>query len=174
MDTRCFSVSPPPKPPRPVLLQPVFSSLDSTLPHPLPDTPPSDSSSQQVPTSDQPLSPRTTTAPNGNPTSPNPPIPTTPLSSSPSTPSQSVTPNSSPPPKNFKSINTLVYGSSPHPLPHALTVDLKNPLTLEPTSYTQASKFPHWRHAMQEEYDALLRNQTCDKTAINDFIEAYV
>ncbi|CAL9006186.1 unnamed protein product [Prunus brigantina] len=35
-----------------------------------------------------------------------------------------------------------------------------DPLSIEPTSYTQASKFPHWQVAMQEEYTALIKNQT--------------
>ncbi|BBN68554.1 transposable element gene [Prunus dulcis] len=35
-----------------------------------------------------------------------------------------------------------------------------DPLSFEPTSYTQASKYPHWKSAMHEEFDALLRNDT--------------
>ncbi|XP_059446478.1 DNA-directed RNA polymerase II subunit RPB1-like [Corylus avellana] len=61
-------------------------------------------------------------------------------------------PSSSPPPRKCKSINTLVYGTSPYHLPHAMTTHLTDPLDSQPTSYTQASQFPHWRLAMQEEY----------------------
>jgi len=32
----------------------------------------------------------------------------------------------------------------------------------EPTSFTQASKFPHWRTAIAEEYNALMANHTWD------------
>jgi hypothetical protein len=32
--------------------------------------------------------------------------------------------------------------------------------TLDPTSYTQASKLPHWRNTMALELDALARNNT--------------
>ncbi|BBH09856.1 transposable element gene [Prunus dulcis] len=48
----------------------------------------------------------------------------------------------------------------PHSLPHALSADCSDPMSFEPTSFTQASKYSHWQAAMQDEYDALLRNQT--------------
>ncbi|KAI5323585.1 hypothetical protein L3X38_032657 [Prunus dulcis] len=33
-------------------------------------------------------------------------------------------------------------------------------MSIEPTSFTQASQSTHWRAAMNDEYDALMRNQT--------------
>lgn len=66
----------------------------------------------------------------------------------------------SPDHENFKSLNELVYETHRHPLPLGLTTTLQDPLILEPSSYTQASRYPHWKATMQEEYDALMRNQT--------------
>lgn len=34
---------------------------------------------------------------------------------------------------------------------------LSNSVDVEPTSYTQASKFPAWQRAMEEEYATLLK-----------------
>ncbi|CAL2279421.1 unnamed protein product [Prunus armeniaca] len=79
------------------------------------------------------------------------------------TPISPSTPQSSPMPPKFRSLdelNRLIHGPPSHPLPQGLTASLKDPLSLEPSSYTQASKFPHWQEAMTEEYDALMRNQT--------------
>jgi len=46
-----------------------------------------------------------------------------------------------------------------YPLPKALTAALV-PTATEPTSYSQASKFVHWREAMNQEFSALLHNGT--------------
>lgn len=54
----------------------------------------------------------------------------------------------------------MTYGTDRHPLPHGLTAALHDPLSFEPTSYTQASKPPHWQQAMKEEYEALIQNHT--------------
>ncbi|CAL8176533.1 unnamed protein product [Prunus armeniaca] len=75
----------------------------------------------------------------------------------------SSTPDTSPLPGKFRSVQELqrlTHGPSPHPLPKGLTASLANSLSVEPTSYTQAAKHPHWQSAMHEEYDALLRNNT--------------
>ncbi|BBN69054.1 transposable element gene [Prunus dulcis] len=72
--------------------------------------------------------------------------------------------------QNFKSLNSIIpFGpetkplyskTSPHPLPHALLAEYSDPMSIEPTSFTQASQSSHWRAAMKDEYDALMRNQT--------------
>ncbi|CAB4283059.1 unnamed protein product [Prunus armeniaca] len=75
----------------------------------------------------------------------------------------SSTPDTSPLPGKFRSVQELqklLHGPSAHPLPEGLTASLANSLFVEPTSYTQAAKHPHWQSAMHEEYDALLRNNT--------------
>ncbi|KAM2315364.1 hypothetical protein ACFX1S_028273 [Malus domestica] len=94
---------------------------------------------------------------------PTPTSPATPFQSSASTTASSPQPVPSPestPPRKFGSINALTYDSPMHPLPHGLTAALEDPMSIEPTSYTQASKFPHWQQAMKEEHDALLQNHT--------------
>jgi len=53
------------------------------------------------------------------------------------------------------SLNELVYDHQQ--ISNALAAKLVNPLIIEPSSYTQANKYVHWRVAMQEEHDALLR-----------------
>ncbi len=106
----------------------------------------------------------TTTKPSHSPTQPPPPLPlqdmpssteNSPLANTPfallwyittqplkyRNRSHLATSNSYPPPRKFKSFHTLIYYSSPHALPHALTAHITNPLTLEPISYNQASKF---------------------------------
>jgi hypothetical protein len=42
---------------------------------------------------------------------------------------------------------------------HLMSLQLDTNI-LDPTSYTQASKLPHWRNAMALELDALARNNT--------------
>lgn len=71
-----------------------------------------------------------------------------------------ASPDSSPAHHKFKSIIVLTYGTNRHPLPHDLTVALYDPLSFEPTSYTQASKHPYWQQAMKEKYEALIQNHT--------------
>ncbi|BBG93197.1 transposable element gene, partial [Prunus dulcis] len=77
------------------------------------------------------------------------------------------TPN---PPQKFKSLQTIIpFGpepkplysqTSPYPLPLALSAEASDPLSLEPTSFTHASKHSHWLDAMHDEYAALMKNQT--------------
>ncbi|CAB4303811.1 unnamed protein product [Prunus armeniaca] len=54
----------------------------------------------------------------------------------------SISPTHAPDHENFKSLNELVYETHRHPLPQGLTTTLQDPLSLEPSSYTQASKYP--------------------------------
>lgn len=48
--------------------------------------------------------------------------------------------------------------STRHPLPEALLTSLDS--QTEPTCFTAANKHPLWRQAMQEEFNALLQNNT--------------
>ncbi|KAD6795364.1 hypothetical protein E3N88_06260 [Mikania micrantha] len=87
---------------------------------------------------------------------PSPNLPNSPSSSenSPPPPSNPPSPSSPPHTRTFKPPNPkyhnqdfLLYHSTPQLFP-------------EPSTSTQALKQPHWRHAMQEEFNALTRNQT--------------
>uniref|UniRef100_A0A2N9HT95 Reverse transcriptase Ty1/copia-type domain-containing protein n=1 Tax=Fagus sylvatica TaxID=28930 RepID=A0A2N9HT95_FAGSY len=58
-------------------------------------------------------------------------------------------------PKNFTD------GTIRYPIPKALLAEAQpNPNTVEPTCFTIANKNPHWRHAMNLEFDALMKNGT--------------
>lgn len=46
-----------------------------------------------------------------------------------------------------------------YPIPKALAISLSKD-SIEPTCYSEASKYAHWRAAMDAEFDALLRNGT--------------
>ncbi|KAI5344101.1 hypothetical protein L3X38_011978 [Prunus dulcis] len=119
-----------------------------------------------------------TANPSPPPTPPSSPIPHTTTSSPASTPPSSPldpslfpnspdTPNH---PQHFKSLKSIVpFGpvtkplyspTHPHPLPHGLSATCSDPTSIEPTSFTQASKYSHWQDAMNDEYDALMKNQT--------------
>jgi len=50
-------------------------------------------------------------------------------------------------------------GTIKNPLPRALIAENSH-MTQEPTCYTEAIKHPHWREAMNVEFDALLHNGT--------------
>ncbi|KAK0607404.1 hypothetical protein LWI29_014365 [Acer saccharum] len=49
--------------------------------------------------------------------------------------------------------------STQHPLPTCLHTVIQN-LDVEPTCYTEASKFPHWQAAMLDEFNALLKQHS--------------
>lgn len=49
--------------------------------------------------------------------------------------------------------------ASRHPLPVCLQAILQNEYD-EPTCYTDAFRFPHWRAAMLDEFNALLKQRT--------------
>uniref|UniRef100_A0A2N9GAK2 Reverse transcriptase Ty1/copia-type domain-containing protein n=1 Tax=Fagus sylvatica TaxID=28930 RepID=A0A2N9GAK2_FAGSY len=52
-------------------------------------------------------------------------------------------------------------GTIRYPIPKALLAEVTHESELpEPTCYTSASKSPHWRRAMNIEFDALLKNHT--------------
>jgi hypothetical protein len=56
---------------------------------------------------------------------------------------------------------TYTDGTICYPIPKALLAETtSDPDLTEPTCYTSASKSPHWRRAMNLEFDALLKNQT--------------
>ncbi|CAH9104736.1 unnamed protein product, partial [Cuscuta epithymum] len=44
--------------------------------------------------------------------------------------------------------------------PKLFTSHISSPCTLEPSTYAQAVKYPHWQQAMHQEYAALMRNKT--------------
>ncbi|VVA33685.1 PREDICTED: Retrovirus-related Pol poly from [Prunus dulcis] len=75
-------------------------------------------------------------------------------------PTPNNTDSPSPLPNRYKSVNKLIYGSTNHLLPHALTANIASTHTFEPTNYTQAAKYPQWQYVLQDEYDALIRNHT--------------
>ena len=50
-------------------------------------------------------------------------------------------------------------GTVRYPLPRALTAQLSSS-SEEPTCFSQAMRFPEWRSAMADEFNALLKNQT--------------
>ncbi|KAI5343744.1 hypothetical protein L3X38_011620 [Prunus dulcis] len=119
-----------------------------------------------------------TANPSPPPTPPSSPIPHTTTSSPASTPPSSPldpsifpnSPNTPNHPQHFKSLKSIVpFGpvtkplyspTHPHPLPHGLSATCSDPTSIEPTSFTQASKYSHWQDAMKDEYDALMKNQT--------------
>ncbi|KAM0984167.1 hypothetical protein PS2_011372 [Malus domestica] len=93
------------------------------------------------------------------------PNPRTHMSTDEPSPSTALTPTNdadvldqahSPDHQKFKSVNNIIYGSTPHPLPQALTAALNDPMSFEPSSHTQVAKYLHWQKAMTEEYEALL------------------
>jgi hypothetical protein len=56
---------------------------------------------------------------------------------------------------------TYTNGTIRYPIPKALLAETtSDPVLTEPTCYTSACKRPHWRQAMNLEFDALLKNQT--------------
>jgi hypothetical protein len=56
---------------------------------------------------------------------------------------------------------TYTNGTIRYPIPKALLAETtSDPVLTEPTCYTSACKSPHWRQAMNLEFDALLKNQT--------------
>ena len=58
-------------------------------------------------------------------------------------------------PKHF------IDGTVRYPIPKALIAEAHlDPNTVEPTRFTIANKNPHWRHAMNLKFDALMQNGT--------------
>uniref|UniRef100_A0A2N9IH96 Reverse transcriptase Ty1/copia-type domain-containing protein n=1 Tax=Fagus sylvatica TaxID=28930 RepID=A0A2N9IH96_FAGSY len=56
---------------------------------------------------------------------------------------------------------TYTDGTIRYPIPKALLAETtSDPDLTEPTCYTSASKSPHWRRAMNVEFDPLLKNRT--------------
>jgi hypothetical protein len=58
---------------------------------------------------------------------------------------------------NIIKLRQLTNGIVCYPIPRALLVEFTTH-DLEPTCYTSAMKDPHWRRAMNVEFDALLKN----------------
>uniref|UniRef100_A0A2N9FV07 Reverse transcriptase Ty1/copia-type domain-containing protein n=1 Tax=Fagus sylvatica TaxID=28930 RepID=A0A2N9FV07_FAGSY len=63
---------------------------------------------------------------------------------------------------NISKPKSFTDGTIKWPSRHALHVMTPSPSMEEPISFTLASKQPEWRHAMNEEFDALLQNGTWD------------
>jgi hypothetical protein len=132
------------------------SSSDSTSPllilrlagHPITS---SDSPSPQSTTSYPPIAlPITKVYTRRPPTTPAPSLPLKPSSLSLSTHHMQIRSKT----KNVTH-KTKAYFATQHPM--SLQLDINN---LDPTSYSQASKLPHWRNAMALELDTLARNNT--------------
>lgn len=66
-------------------------------------------------------------------------------------------------PTNNHNMQTLSKENifKPNPKYSLLTIS-SLPTSLEPTTDSQALKLPEWRHAMNDEFNALLRNETWD------------
>lgn len=73
--------------------------------------------------------------------------------------SGSSTPSSSPP-KKFRRVSEILQHTHPCPLPQSLAVELSDDVLHEPSSYSEAKSYSHWHSAMDDEYQALLQNQT--------------
>ncbi|KAJ9560019.1 hypothetical protein OSB04_005179 [Centaurea solstitialis] len=154
------SVSPPIDPPsisQPSVTLPTYAP-PSALSHA--SSPSSPISPTHTPSSIQPPSHTELSPPHSNISPPNisPSSPVSSVPSSHSTPSQSSSPplpprNRKPNPKYYNP--HFVNNTTVHPIPPAL----------EPTTYLQASKDPLWRKAMDDEYNALLRNHTWELIA---------
>ena len=63
---------------------------------------------------------------------------------------------------NISKPKSFTDGTIKWPSQHALHVTTPSPSMEESTSFTLASKQPEWRHAMNEEFDALLQNGMWD------------
>jgi histone deacetylase 1/2 len=80
-------------------------------------------------------------------------------------PSASAPPMQNLHPMTIRSKNNIHKSKLPpdfhvkYPIPKALLSTIQTPET-EPTCYTEAVKYPHWRTAMNTEFDALLQNGT--------------
>ncbi|KAM2657198.1 hypothetical protein EV1_012593 [Malus domestica] len=127
-----------------------LSPLLSTCPNPIPT---SLTFTTPIITSLSPSTSSSSSTPN--------PGPSTSLPSSPSLPPQVPSPPSSPVnnhPMQTRSKSGIykpkAYTATKHPLPSSLSLDYI------PNTYLQASKHPHWRQAMQEEFNALLSTGT--------------
>ena len=86
------------------------------------------------------------------------PFPSSPTHNQPQNPTHPMTTRSKnhiTQPKNFTD-STIRY-----PIPKALLAEAQpDPNTVEPTCFTIANKNPHWRRAMNLEFDALMKNGT--------------
>uniref|UniRef100_A0A2N9IMI3 Uncharacterized protein n=1 Tax=Fagus sylvatica TaxID=28930 RepID=A0A2N9IMI3_FAGSY len=97
---------------------------------------------------------------------------TSPEISSTTPPANSSIPANPPPPPPTHPMKTRSHhqiskpkhytdGTIRYPIPKALLAEVTHESELpEPTCYTSASKSPHWRRAMNIEFDALLKNHT--------------
>ena len=82
------------------------------------------------------------------------------ISSSSSLGNPDSTGSSSPPPTKYHRVSKLLRHTYPCPLPQSLATQLSNDFLHEPSSYTEAKTFHHWRATMDDEYQALQWNNT--------------
>uniref|UniRef100_A0A2N9HTS2 Reverse transcriptase Ty1/copia-type domain-containing protein n=1 Tax=Fagus sylvatica TaxID=28930 RepID=A0A2N9HTS2_FAGSY len=83
------------------------------------------------------------------------------LSPAPPTASPSLHPMTTRSRNNITKPKLFSDGTTRYPLPRALLIEgACDLLTTEPTCFSQAVQHPHWRLAMNLEFDALLRNRT--------------
>ncbi|KAK9074377.1 hypothetical protein SSX86_006975 [Deinandra increscens subsp. villosa] len=135
----------------------------SPLPTPSPSPPhtPSSPSSTPPPSTDPIQSHHSDSNPNSPPAQPVPLFPSPPSAPQPSFMASSSGSVPTPPPKRTRKTNpkyfnpNFVNNTTVHPIPPSL----------EPSTHTQALKDPLWRKAMDDEYNALLRNHTWELVA---------
>ncbi|KAL4569482.1 hypothetical protein LXL04_025120 [Taraxacum kok-saghyz] len=84
----------------------------------------------------------------------------TPPPAAPTPPQPPASTASTPAPTRPRPAHLRQHLKPPKPFSHGLFHTHINPPVSEPTPFSVANKDPHWRHAMAEEYSALLRNGT--------------
>jgi hypothetical protein len=142
-------VTRPPTAPAPIVVSSTHQAASGQqLPSPLPDISTPTTAIQVSPpnTSTSPLSPSTSQA------------------STLSSPQIQQPPGSSHPmvtraKNNIIKLRQLTNGTVRYPIPRALLIE-STTQDLEHTCCTSTMKDPHWRHVMNVEFDALLKNQT--------------
>ncbi|KAK9054204.1 hypothetical protein SSX86_025282 [Deinandra increscens subsp. villosa] len=148
---------------------PAANSNISTTPSmhtPDPPTTPQNTSADPLPTThsthdQQPSTPPPNPSNNSsNSSTPNPSSDASPVSNSSSASSNIPTPPPPPPVHRTRPPNLRPQPKRKIPYDPSANIATSSPPTFEPISFTVANKYPEWRHAMAEEYSALVQNGT--------------